>query len=115
MLFYQRPGLSLLLSMEAPTVCSGRIFSYDSPFSTLRVDVEDRPLLRQVSSTKPFRQMFIILFEYVFAFGAIYNIVYLSIDLGWRSGMPYQLDTPGLGAIPWNYLSYWSRGISHNS
>jgi len=46
MLSFQRPFLSFLLSMGAPTVNLGRIFSYDNPFAALETAVQGQPLLR---------------------------------------------------------------------
>jgi hypothetical protein len=93
MLSYQRPVLSFLLSMGAPTVSPGRIFSYDDPFGALETVVKGQPLLRSASSSTPHRQTLIIILEYLCALGAICNIIYISVELGWRSVLSWACTT----------------------
>jgi hypothetical protein len=93
MLSYQRPLLSFLLSMGAPTVNPGRIFSYDDPFTALKTAVAGQPLLRSPSHSNRLQQTVIIVLEYLFALGAICNIVFISVDLGFRSVLSWACTT----------------------
>jgi hypothetical protein len=93
MLSFQRPFLSFLLSMGVPTVNPGRIFSYEDPFTALKVAVQGQPLLRSPSHSKSLQQTIIIVLEYTFALGAIWNIIYISVELGIRSVMTLACTT----------------------
>jgi hypothetical protein len=93
MLSYQRPLLSFLLSMGAPTVNLGRIFSYDDPFAALKRAVKGQPLLRSSTHSNRLQQTIILLLEYLFALAAICNIVYISVDLGFRSVLSWACTT----------------------
>lgn len=95
MLSYRRPGLSFLLSMGAPTVFPGRIFTYESPFETLKVAFKDQPVQRYLPSMRPLvkRPKVIGFIEYVVALGAICNIIDQSIQLGWRSVLSWACNT----------------------
>jgi len=98
MLSYRRPGLSFLLSMGAPTVFPGRIFTYESPFETLKAVVKDQPLAQYLSRTRFIaeRPRVVGFIEYVITLGAIYNIVDQSIQLGWRSVLSWACTTTWL-------------------
>jgi hypothetical protein len=98
MLSYRRPGLSFLLSMGAPTVFPGRIFTYKSPFQTLKAVVKDQPVQQYLSSTRLTAEWprIIGFIEYVATLGAIYNIIDQSIQLGWRSVLSWACSTSWL-------------------
>jgi hypothetical protein len=98
MLSYRRPGLSFLLSMGAPTVFPGRIFTYESPFETLKAVVKDEPIQRYLSGTRHIaeRPRVIGFIEYIATLGAIYNIIDQSIQLGWRSVLSWACSTSWL-------------------
>lgn len=98
MLSYRRPGLSFLLSMGAPTVFPTRIFTYESPFETLKAVVKDQPLAQYLSRMPLIaeRPRVVGFIEYVVTLGAIYNIIDQSMQLGWRSVLSWACTTTWL-------------------
>src|SRR3569833_152307 len=96
MLALERPTLSLLLSIGSPAVAVSRIQSYNDPFQAMKPSPNNDMFLpnryyRWWSRRE--HRWIIIAIEYIVALGAIANIVYTSINLGFRSVSSYDCES----------------------
>ncbi|RDW58746.1 hypothetical protein BP6252_13222 [Coleophoma cylindrospora] len=93
MLSFQRPGLSLLLSLGAPAIWPPRILAYEDPLLVL----EKSPLTsRFLGNLWPRgqrqHQRLISVLEYILALAAIGNVIYVSLELGWKSVLSWKCE-----------------------
>src|SRR6266480_1008956 len=115
MLTLKRPTLSILLSFGAPAVYLKRAFTFDDPFNTIQTSPRTSISLVGPLSHRKYRWI-VLAVEYIFALAAIGNIIYVSLDLGWRSVSSWKCESSYyplsrvliLGFIHWlGVLSFW--------
>lgn len=98
MLSLERPLLSLLLSLGAPTVAVSRILTYNDPFSAIQASPNNSKLVPSSALGRRglFRRLVVaaeyVAAEYVAALGAIANIIQTSLDLGFRAVCSFHCD-----------------------
>ncbi|ESK84418.1 hypothetical protein Moror_6241 [Moniliophthora roreri MCA 2997] len=94
MLSFELPLLSTLLSFGSVVVYPSRILVYDDPVGTVLPSPNTStllsllPLIRQPKTRKLIRVI-----EYVAALGAVANVFYMSLELGWRTILSWDCDS----------------------
>lgn len=103
-----RPVLALLLSLGAPAVFPTRVLEYDNPMEVLQSEPpRDKPKIPKLDTT--FASV-ISLAEYLFALGAVVNMV----DTSWALGVNTVLDwscTTYIAPLIWTLIPVACHGL----
>lgn len=93
MLSFQRPGLAFLLSLGAPAIWPPRILTYDDPLLVLKKSpLTARFLGKLWPRAQRKHQRIVSVIEYILALGAIGNVIYVSLQLGWKSVLSWKCE-----------------------
>lgn len=95
-----RPFLSFLLSMGGPSVWPTRVFQYNNPAAILvPIDADNHSKLVLATVPNKILSLAISAIQYLFAMGAIANVVMTSIELGQKTILSWGCTTTFLPLV----------------